>query len=257
MSGVRLQDRGNMLIVQNRAERRGALSPELYQALQDALHQARNPRIRAVILTGGAFFCAGGDLTQLKDRAVLPPDQRRARIEALHDLIRAMHAAPVPLIAAVEGGAAGAGLSLALACDMIVAASDAVFSAAYVKAGLTPDGGLTHALSRLLPRQLAMESCLLGRPFPATRLAALGVVNQLARPGQALGDALGLAQLLAQGPRQAQARIHALIHAAYDSDLAAQLDREADSMAEALAGPEAAEGMAAFLAKRRPDFNAT
>jgi enoyl-CoA hydratase/carnithine racemase len=252
---VRLERHGSGLIVHNTAEKRGAITPELYQMIAAAMEQASAPDIRCVILTGGDFFCAGGNLKVLATRAALAPKDRRAKIEILHDVIRAMHACPVPIIAAVEGGAAGAGLSLALACDFIVASKGAHFTAAYVKAGLTPDGGLTHALSRLLPRQMAMQACLLGNAISAEQLAALGVIFQLSPKGQTLADAQELAAQLAQGPAQAQARIRQLLNEAQDTNLSDQLDREAAFMAEAQGGSEAAIGIQAFIEKRKAEFS--
>ena len=165
-----------------------------------------------------------------------------------------MRACPVPVIAAVEGGAAGAGLSLALACDLIVAAKDAKFVAAYVKAGLVPDGGLTSAMARLLPRPLAMEMCLLGRPVMAKRFAELGAVSRLASPGKAMEEAMALADALAEGPRQAQGVIRGLVADAYETTEASQLDAERDAMAAASGRDEAAEGISAFLEKRKPSY---
>jgi enoyl-CoA hydratase/carnithine racemase len=165
-----------------------------------------------------------------------------------------MRACPVPVIAAIEGGAAGAGLSLALACDLIVAAKDAKFTAAYVKAGLVPDAGLTSAMARLLPRPLAMEMCLMGRPVMASRFAELGAVNRLASPGKAMEEAMALADVLAAGPREAQGVIRGLVAGAYEASEAAQLDAERDAMAAAAGRGEAAEGISAFLEKRPPAY---
>lgn len=253
---ARIEDKGDRLIIWNgNTERRGALSPELYEAIQNATETAGDPRIRAVILTSeGGFFCAGGDLNTLIERRNLPSPDRRARIELLHDLIRAIRACPVPVIAAIEGGAAGAGVSLALACDMIIAANDAKFTVAYVKAGLVPDGGLTASLARALPRQMAMEMCLMGRPIAATRLAELGVVTACPAPGETFAEAMTLADQIAEGPRTAQGVIRQLVSDAYDTTEADQLTRERNAMTAAVAGDEAAEGIAAFLAKRKPNF---
>ncbi|MEY8829258.1 oxepin-CoA hydrolase, alternative type [Sedimentitalea sp. XS_ASV28] len=257
MTLARLDDMGDRLVVVNmNTTRRGALSPELYATIMRAIHQAADPRIRAVILTSeGGFFCAGGDLNVLIERRTLTEDQRRDKIDDLHDLIRAIHACPVPVIASVEGGAAGAGASLALACDLIVAAEGARFTAAYVKAGLVPDGGLTSALARMLPRPLAMEMCLLARPVSSEQMHALGVVNALVPAGTCDARAHALADALAAGPREAQQVIRGLVASAYERSEAAQLDAERNAMAHAAGGPEAAEGIAAFLEKRRPDFS--
>ncbi|MFD2740422.1 oxepin-CoA hydrolase, alternative type [Sulfitobacter aestuarii] len=253
---ARIEDRGDRLVIWNgNAAKRGALTPELYTAISEAMQQAAEPRIRAVILTSeGGFFCAGGDLNVLIERRKLSEAERRDKVDLLHDLVRAMRACPVPLIAAIEGGAAGAGLSLALACDLLVASKEAKFTAAYVKAGLVPDAGLTASLARMLPRPFAMEMCLMGRPVSAGRFAELGAVNILSQEGKALEQAHALADTLAAGPRAAQGAIRALIAAAYENSEADQLDAERDAMARAAGGDEAAEGIAAFLEKRKPEY---
>lgn len=257
MTLARIDDRGDRLVVVNmNAARRGALSPDLYSAINEATWQATEKRIRAVILTSeGGFFCAGGDLNTLIERRKLTEPERRDKIDGLHGIIRAIRACPVPVIAAVEGGAAGAGVSLAMACDLIVASAGARFTAAYVKAGLVPDGGLTAAFARTLPRPLAMEMCLLARPVTAERMAQLGVVNAVVPAGDTEAEANALADALAAGPRVAQSAIRALVNQAYDSAEAEQLDRERDAMAIAQGGDEAGEGISAFLEKRKPDFS--
>jgi len=253
---ARIEDAGDRLIIWNgNQDKRGALSPELYACIHDAVARAQDPRVRSVILTAdGPFFCAGGNLNVLIERRSISEEARRGKVDELHDLVRAMRACPVPLIAAIEGGAAGAGLSLALACDMIVAAKDAKFTAAYVKAGLVPDGGLTSAMARLLPRPLAMEMCLLGRPVMASRFAEMGAISRLATPGKAMVEAMALADDLAAGPRAAQGVIRGLVAQAYEATEAEQLDAERDAMAAAAGKDEAAEGIAAFLEKRKPSY---
>ena len=254
---ARIEDQGDRLIVWNgNTDKRGALSPELYDCINEVLKTAQQPRVRAVILTSeGGFFCAGGNLNVLIERRSMSEMARRGKVDELHDLVRGMRACPVPIIAAVEGGAAGAGLSLALACDMIVASKEAKFTAAYVKAGLVPDGGLTSAMARLLPRQLSMEMCLLGRPVMATRMAELGVINRISSEGDAYAQAMLLADTLAAGPRTAQSVIRDLVASAYETSEADQLDAERDAMAAAAGGDEAAEGIAAFLEKRKPTYS--
>ena len=253
---ARLEDAGDRVIVWNgNTAKRGALSPELYACIAQAMELAAEPRIRAVILTSeGPFFCAGGDLNVLINRKEMTEQKRRDGIETLHDLMRSIRDCPVPVVAAVEGGAAGAGLSFALACDMIVAARGAKFTAAYVKAGLVPDGGLTASMARMLPRQLTMEMCLMAKPVLAERMEALGAVNCLCHPGQAMAKATALVDRLAQGPRAAQGTIRAMVAQAYDVSQAEQLDTERNAMAHAIGAEEAAEGIAAFLEKRTPDY---
>jgi len=236
--------------------KRNALTPGYYAAVRDACDTAgAEGGIGAVILAGaGGYFCAGGDLNSLATRKDLPKRERAEKIDALHDVIRAIRMCPAPVIAAVEGGAAGAGMAIALACDMVVMASDATMSAAYVKAALTPDGGLTHTLARLLPPATVLPLLLTGAQVTAPRLYQLGAVSELAEPGRAVDRAMALAHGLAHGPREAQVRIKRLAHTAYHADLDDQLDAERDAMARAQGGPEAEEGIAAFLEKRRPDY---
>ncbi len=256
MTLARVDDLGDRLVVVNmNTARRGALSPDLYDAIADAMQRAEEPRIRAVILTSeGGFFCAGGDLNVLIERRALSEEERRDKVDGLHDLVRALRASPVPVIAAVEGGAAGAGASLALACDLIVAAEEAKFTAAYVKAGLVPDGGLTASLARLVPRALAMEMCLLARPVAAQRMADLGAITEVTATGGVDAAAHALADALAKGPRQSHSTIRRMVSAAYETSEADQLNVERDAMAHAAGGDEAAEGIAAFLEKRSPVF---
>jgi enoyl-CoA hydratase/carnithine racemase len=253
---ARLEDAGDRLIIWNgNTEKRGALSPELYACILEACEKASERRIRSIILTSeGPFFCAGGDLTQLIKSQGMSAQDRTARIDSLHDVIRALRACPVPIIAAVEGGAAGAGLSFALACDIIVAAKGAKFVAAYVKAGLVPDGGLTAHLARALPRQLSMEMCMLAQPVLAERMNALGVVNMLTEVGDTMQAAQGYADRFAAGPRDAQGAIRTMVANAYDVSEVEQLDHERDAMGHATGAPEAAEGIAAFLEKRSPNY---
>ncbi|MCB1395183.1 MAG: enoyl-CoA hydratase/isomerase family protein [Rhodobacter sp.] len=250
-----LQD-GILTLTLDGPKSRNAIGPHVYQPLQAALiDAAQDPAVRCVVLTGaGGFFCSGGDVNALKDSANETMAQVTARTDGLNAAIRAVRGCRVPVIAAVEGGAAGAGLSLALACDMIVAAEAAKFVAAYVRVGLTPDGGATWFLREALPHQLVMELCTLGAPVSAERLAQFGVVNVLAAPETALEVATELARKIAAGPAQAIARIKAEIVAAPKNDLATHLNLEADGINIARFGPEAAEGLAAFLEKRTPVF---
>ncbi|MBP0594970.1 enoyl-CoA hydratase [Paraburkholderia sp. LEh10] len=242
----------------NNPTARNALTAEVYQALPAALEAAQNdPEVGAIVLTGvGSAFCAGGDLNRLAQRRAMPPAERRAGIESLHALIRAIGDCGKPVIAAVEGAAAGAGLSIALACDMLVAARNASFSVAYVKVGLSPDGGATAFLSEFVSRQLLTELCMTGKPVTGERMHALGVVNRLVEQGGALAEATAMAQALAAGPERAIARIKSLCRHANENSVDAQLDLEARYMTESLGDDEAAEGIAAFFGKRPADFSA-
>ena len=240
----------------NNPAARNALTPELFAAVPARLAEAQeDPTIGAIVLTGvGSTFCAGGDLKRLATRRAMSLEQRREGIEVLHDLIRAIRDCSKPVVAAVEGAAAGAGLSIALSCDMLVAARNASFSVAYVKVGLSPDAGATAFLSELVSRQMLTELCMTGAPVGGERMHALGAVNRLAESGGALADAIALAATLANGPHRAMARIKALCRSAGRNSLDAQLDLEATHMADSLGDDEAAEGIRAFFEKRRTDF---
>lgn len=255
---LRAEDRpgGIRLLTLDGPARRNAIGLAQYEALRAAVTDAgHDPRIRAIVLTGaGGFFCAGGDIAALRDSRDQAPSQVARNTDALGAMILAIRACRVPVLAAVEGGAAGLGLSLALACDMIVASRTASFTAAHVRIGLTPDGGATHFLAEALPRQLVSEMCMLGRPLGAERLHAAGAVNALADEGGALDAALALAGRIAAGASGAIAVIKTEIAAAARNGLAAQLDLEARHINAARFGDEAGEGLRAFLDKRPPRF---
>lgn len=236
--------------------KRNALVAALYPQLKARLTEAAlDPEIANIVLTGAnGFFSAGGDLSALAGRAALSQPAREEIIESLHAMVRQLSDLPKPVIAAVEGGAAGVGASLVLAADMIVAAEDSFISLAYVRAGLVPDGGASGYLAQALPPQLAKEIALLGDRIPVRRLADLGVVNRLCPKGAALEEALALAGRLSAGARSAQAAILELIDAPNRPGFRANLDRERQTMAQALGGPEAAEGIRAFHDKRPAVF---
>ncbi len=243
-------------ILNNNPSARNALSVGYVAALTGGLRRAgADDSISAVVLAGAeGFFCAGGDLNVLIERRKMDEVARIASINVLHDAIKAIRACPKPVIAAVEGGAAGAGASIALACDLIVAARDAYFAVSYLRVGLTPDGGATAFLSEFAPRQLVNEILMFGDKVPAERLFQLGAVNRLTDAGCAEQEAQALGERLYQCAPEALAVAKSLAQDARENDLATQLDLEAQQMARAQGGDEAAEGISAFLEKRSADF---
>ena len=255
MTVLRSERRGDVLILTlDGPKTRNALVPEVYDAGVAALNDAAS-WAGAVVLTGAnGCYCSGGDLSGIGERRSQGEEAARAAIARLHGFVRAIREAPVPVIAAVEGWAAGAGFSLALACDMIVASHDARFGMAYVKVGLSPDGGGTASLSRMLPRQLVSEIVMEGGPIGAERLYAHGVVNELTAPGAALSGAMQRAERLAQGPRGAIGSIKGLIASGLVSGFDAQLDAERDAFSRNLVSADTGEGLAAFFDKRAPVF---
>lgn len=252
-----LEHRGAVLVATiNDPATRNALGWDFYEpfcaAVEDAVH---DPDVRAIVLTGaGAFFSSGGNVNSLKERSEADYATRRSSVDKLHAMILAMRNCPKPIVAAVEGGAAGAGASVAMASDMIVAAEGAYFSIAYVRIGLTPDGGATAFLGGALPRQLVAEMVMTGDRIPVERLQALGMVNRVVAAGTALEAALELAERLAAGPARALGNAKRLIDRAATSPLEDQLEAEAEAIAAAIGGAEGQEGIGAFLDKRKPDF---
>ncbi|MCE2782397.1 oxepin-CoA hydrolase, alternative type [Limnohabitans sp.] len=246
-----------LILTLSNPEFRNALGPEMYAAGVEALSVAESSLdVRSVVITGANdIFCAGGNLQRLQSNRQLPPEHQAQSIEGLHNWIEAIRNFPKPVIAAVEGPAAGAGFSLALACDMIVAARNSVFVMAYSSIALSPDGGGSWSLSRAVPRQLATELLMCGERVGAERLQQLGVVNRLADAGQALRQALELcAQINARAPN-ALASIKELLSDADTSSLNAQLARERDHFVKNLHHANAGIGISAFLNKQKPSYN--
>ncbi|PUE10250.1 oxepin-CoA hydrolase, alternative type [Limnohabitans sp. T6-20] len=245
-----------LILTLSNPEFRNALGPEMYAAGVEALSVAESsPDVRSVVITGAnGIFSAGGNLQRLQNNRQLPPEHQAQSIEGLHNWIEAIRTFPKPVIAAVEGPAAGAGFSLALACDMIVAARNSVFVMAYSGIALSPDGGGSWSLSRTVPRQLATELLMCGERIGAERLQQLGVVNRLTDAGQALAETLKLAdQINARAPN-ALASIKELLSDADDSTLNAQLARERDHFVKNLHHNNAGIGIAAFLNKQKPQY---
>ena len=235
---------------------RNAMTPDLYAFARAAFRDAStDDGIGAIVLTGeGEHFCGGGNLNRLLAQRSLPRDSQARHLDTLHDWVEAMRECPKPIIAAVEGAAAGGGFSVCLGCDHIVAAEDARFVMSYVKAGLSPDGGGSGALARALPPQAALEMLLEATPITAARLHALGIVNRVVACGTALDVAMAWAKRLADGPAAAHARIKQLVYGARGRTHRAQLDAERDAFVDSLYGDECGEGIAAFLEKRAPRF---
>lgn len=246
-------------VVNNDPATRNALSWEFYDGFREVLEGVRDdPSVGAIVLTGAeGFFCSGGNLNSINERRSQDLPTRRKGVDRLHSMILEMRSSPKPIIAAVDGGAAGAGASIMAACDLIVGARDAYASVAYIRIGLTPDGGATAFLGTTLPRHVVAEMMFTGDRFPLPRLHELGLVNRLAEPGGALDMAMDWAATIADGPGRALAKAKHMISHARLATLKEQLDLEADNIAEAIGGDEGAEGLAAFLGKRKPDWSRT
>jgi enoyl-CoA hydratase/carnithine racemase len=224
---------------------------ELLESIEPSLDKGR-----VIILSGAeGFFCSGGNLDGLKQRSESDYGHRRRNVDKINKMILLMRSCPLPIIAAVEGGAAGAGVGLALACDMIFAAEETFFMAAYVKIGITPDGGMTPFMAEAIPRWLFAQMVFTGDKMPVQRLYQMGVVNEITAKNAAVSSAVKMAERLAKGPAQALAMGKALISSARLSPLGAQLEEEAHIVATALGSKDAREGINAFLEKRAPNFS--
>ena len=245
-----------MVLTLSNPSQRNALGPEIYAAGIEALNGAENSdEVRSVVIVGdGAWFSAGGSLQRLAQNRERDPGVQAESIEGLHNWIDSIRTFPKPVIAAVEGAAAGAGFSLALACDFVVAARDAVFAASYSNVALSPDGGLSWHLARALPRQLASEWLMGGERIAADRLHALGLVNQLSENGQALATALAFAGKLNDRAPNALASIKELLSDARSATFSSHLGAERDHFVRNLHHPNAGIGITAFLAKEAPRY---
>ena len=251
---------GVLEITLNRPDILNAVNRETIAALAAAVAEAADDRAARVVLLRGAgtHFCAGGDITMFAKLVGLAPAERlRALyqiVETLHPLLIRMRHMPKPVIAAVQGAAAGFGLSLVLAADLALAAEDTLFTSGYIHLGTSPDGGMTATLPRVVGLKHAAELMLLGDRFDAQRALALGLVNRIV-PAEALGtEAAALAARLAAGPTFAYGRTKALLQATMGDAFDAQLRRETESFAACAATEDFAEGVRAFLEKRRPVF---
>ena len=259
-SDLLVERQGPVLILSlHNPKARNALSQTIYTKGMSVFREQipADPSIRAIVLCGtGGIFCGGGNLQNLqKMQEQGTPLQQSRNIDRIHEWIDHIRACPLPVLAAVEGPAAGAGFSLALACDMMVVADNARFVMAYVKVGLSPDGGGSFALLRALPRNLAYEWMLTGEAIPASILHQYGLINRLVPPGEALPRAVEWAQQLSTGASNSQARIKHLVNHATNALQTEQLALERDSFVQCLFEANAREGVSAFLEKRTPTFN--
>ncbi len=243
-------------ITLNRPDAFNALNLDCMKELCDIANRCGLDRtIRAAVITGaGKAFCAGGDVHEFA--------QDPSRVDALlKELTGYLHIAisrfawmDAPLIAAVNGVAAGAGLSLTAACDLVIAADTARFTSAYTQIGLSPDGGSTYYLSRLIGTRRAMELYLTNRTLSAQEALDWGLVNQVTPAGTLMSTATALAERLAQGPTRAYGVVKQLVLMAHNDSLESQMERESREIAPLSRSPDGVEGVRAFFQKRKPVF---
>jgi 2-(1,2-epoxy-1,2-dihydrophenyl)acetyl-CoA isomerase len=214
-----------------------------------------DPAIRAVVLTGaGSVFCLGGDLKSFAGAGETLKSRLKEITAYLHAGISRLTRMDAPVIAAINGTAAGAGFSLAAAADISIAADNASFVMAYTNAGLAPDGSSTYFLPRRIGDRRARELMLTNRTLSANEALDWGVVNQVVPRGELMGTALDQARRFAQGPTRAYGAVKALLNASFDNGLETQMELEARAIADMAATDDGREGVGAFIAKRPPRF---
>ena len=237
----------------NRPERRNSLNLDDRRTLIDEITAAgADQSCRVIILTGeGKVFCAGGDISTMSSNEELA----RVRLALANELARSIVNSPKPIVAAVRGGAFGLGLALAQACDFVVSASDARYTASFARLGLGPDTGLTWSLSRRVGESKAKQLILLAREVEADEALSMGMVDEVVDPEAVLDSAIALAGKLSRFsvPMMAATK---RVFAEQVGDLDAVLEAEMESQVELLGGADFAEGSSAFLEKRRANFQA-
>lgn len=225
-----------------------------FRLLAESLRDREDVRV-VVLEAAGSHFCVGGDISFFAGAA-----DRGAAIGALAREVNAgvlaLTQLPAPLIASVQGPAAGAGLSLVLAADLAVGTPAASFVVAYTAIGLSPDAGCSYWLPRRVGARRASELALTNRRVDADEAQRIGILTEVVADAEALSQRVSeLAGALADGPLTAHAAVKRLLNQSWDHTFAGQLDAEAESIAELAASPTGAEGIAAFIERRRPRFN--
>jgi 2-(1,2-epoxy-1,2-dihydrophenyl)acetyl-CoA isomerase len=241
-----------LTITLNRPDVLNAFNAALHGGLAAALKEARGPDVRAVVVTGaGRGFCVGQDLTEFREA---PGDIGSRLRDTYHPNVLALRALEKPVIAAVNGVAAGAGMSFACACDLRIAADSASFVPAFINIGLIPDSGGSYFVTRILGPARAFEWLTSGRKLTAAEAHAWGLVSEVVETDGLTARAAEVAAQLAALPTRAIGMTKRLIDHALNATLERQLEREAELQAAATQTEDFREGVAAFLEKRPPEF---
>lgn len=244
------------LIRLNRPDDGNAITLEMArELLAVAIRCDETPEVRAVVLAGtGKMFCAGGDLKAFAAQGEQVSLYMKETTQAFHAAISRFNWMAAPVIGAINGTAAGGGLSLALATDLAIAAESAKFTLAYTKVGLTPDGSSSYFLGRLVGLRRAKEMALLNPVLSAKQALEWGLINRVVADDQLMPTALDLARQLAEGPTRSLGETKRLILAGATESLESQMERESRAIAAMAASPDGREGITAFLEKRMPKF---
>jgi 2-(1,2-epoxy-1,2-dihydrophenyl)acetyl-CoA isomerase len=254
---LRALDAGVLTLTLNRPEALNALNRDMTRSLRDAMEEAARDRtVGVVIITGaGRAFCAGADLKEVVARRDAGERDLGEDLRTNYTpMIRAIRACPKPVIAALNGTAAGAGLSLALACDLRIAAAGTPLIVVFVRVGLVPDAGSLFFLTRMLGLSKATELAMSGEPLSVEDGHRLGLVAAVVPPEQLLTAAMERARRLADGPRQTYALIKHGLERVLDLDLEQAMELESQLQSMAAETLDAKEAIQAFLEKRKPQF---
>ena len=257
-TGISVHHDGNVAVLRlDGAERMNAIGSQTLQALAETVSQLeRDGQTRAVVVHGaGRAFSAGADIAEISGFS--SSADFRIFIHGFTDALARLEDSPLPFIAAINGMAFGGGLELALACDLRVTAAEVKLGLPEAKLGVLPGAGGTQRLPRLIPRGVAIEMLMLGRPIDGARAYQVGLINQLAESTESvLPEALALARELAAGAWLVPARTKTLLQQTADFPLAEGIARERDVVTDLFASPDGQEGFAAFTEHRPPGFTA-
>ncbi|MBF0279940.1 MAG: enoyl-CoA hydratase/isomerase family protein [SAR324 cluster bacterium] len=250
------QQDGVKKITLNRAENANALNMKMGEELMKVAidcHESENTR--AVLLTGkGPMFSAGGDLRSFSEKGDRLSAELVELTTYLHAAVSRFARMDAPLVIAVNGMAAGAGMSLAICGDYVMAAESARFTMAYTKAGLSPDGSSTYYLPRLIGVRRAKELMITNRILSATEALNWGIVNKICQDEQLINEAEKMAQMLAAGPTLSYGVVKELVMHSMTESLESQMENETQAIAKMARSSDAKEGISAFLEKRNPQF---
>lgn len=252
---------GIATVTMNRPDQLNAMGTELLRGLETATARiAESDGVQVIILQGaGQHFAAGGDIKEFETHLHLAPELRYPAYREMivrwaNGTVLNLRSLPQPVIAKVQGACAGFGMSLALGCDLVIAADTATFTTAYAQLGVSGDGGITWLLPRLVGERRASELMLLAERLTATQARELGLINRVIAEAELDVATLELAHRLQRGARYAYGRIKHLVNTAWDATLPEQLEAEAEGFARCTATEDFGEGVRAFIAKRKPQY---
>lgn len=254
------RDDGVVTLQFNRPHVLNALNEDLSLALLEKVQEIEfDSSVRCLVLTGaGPGFMSGGDIKLFGETLPLSQPERRARfhklIQHVHPVILSLKRMPKPVIASVNGVAAGYGMSLMMACDIAIASTKSTFTLSYAQMGLSPDGGATHSLPRLVGRQKAMAMAFLGDTVTAEQALEWGLVARLSAPEDLQTTTTKIAASLANGPTKAYSETKNLLNRSFENTLPQQLYAEENAFADCAASNDFEEAASAFLQKRKPCF---